>query len=76
MALFAIADLHLSFALPKPMDRFGPQWAGHAATIAAATAGRADFLMAFPPLWALSVVTAARSPLFPASARGGLGRRG
>jgi hypothetical protein len=33
MAIFAIADLHLSFAVDKPMDRFGPQWVGHAAKV-------------------------------------------
>jgi len=33
MAVFAIADLHLSFAVDKPMDRFGPQWVGHAAKV-------------------------------------------
>ncbi|HLQ36216.1 MAG TPA: metallophosphoesterase [Planctomycetota bacterium] len=30
MRLFAISDLHLSFGVDKPMDVFGPQWAGHA----------------------------------------------
>ncbi|WP_420595939.1 metallophosphoesterase [Deinococcus sp.] len=29
MRVFAIADLHLAFATPKPMTVFGPQWAGH-----------------------------------------------
>lgn len=29
MRLFAIADPHLSGAQPKPMDVFGPRWAGH-----------------------------------------------
>jgi predicted phosphohydrolase len=29
--VFAIADPHLSKANPKPMDIFGPHWAGHAA---------------------------------------------
>lgn len=29
MALFAIGDLHLSFALEKPMDIFGGQWENH-----------------------------------------------
>jgi len=29
MAVFAISDLHLGFAVDKPMDRFGPQWVGH-----------------------------------------------
>ncbi len=32
MSLYAIADLHLSFAdtVDKPMDRFGPEWKDHA----------------------------------------------
>ena len=29
MAIYAIADLHLSFANPKPMDIFGNNWANH-----------------------------------------------
>ena len=29
MRVFAIADPHLSKAIPKPMDVFGPNWAGH-----------------------------------------------
>lgn len=29
MRVFAIADPHLSRAAPKPMDVFGPGWAGH-----------------------------------------------
>ena len=29
MAIYAIADLHLSFSTNKPMDVFGEQWAGH-----------------------------------------------
>ncbi|MBA3943149.1 MAG: metallophosphoesterase [Herpetosiphonaceae bacterium] len=35
MRIWAIADLHLSFANPKPMDIFGPNWHDHAAHIAA-----------------------------------------
>ncbi|MDP8224626.1 MAG: metallophosphoesterase [Candidatus Lernaella stagnicola] len=35
MAFFALADLHLGFAVDKPMDVFGPQWENHAAKIAA-----------------------------------------
>ncbi|MCO5174112.1 MAG: metallophosphoesterase [Trueperaceae bacterium] len=31
MRLFAIADPHLSRAVPKPMDIFGPGWQGHPA---------------------------------------------
>ncbi len=30
MSVFAIGDLHLSFASPKLMDVFGPEWEGHA----------------------------------------------
>lgn len=29
MALFAIADLHLSSVSGKPMDKFGPRWTGY-----------------------------------------------
>lgn len=29
MSIFAIADLHLSFANPKPMDIFGSNWTNH-----------------------------------------------
>lgn len=29
MAVYAISDLHLSFAHPKPMDIFGPAWENH-----------------------------------------------
>lgn len=29
MAIYAIADLHLSFASPKPMDIFGKNWTNH-----------------------------------------------
>lgn len=36
MALFAISDLHLAFAVDKPMDRFGPQWVDHAERVARA----------------------------------------
>lgn len=34
--LFAIADPHLSFARPKPMDRFGAAWSGHPEKLARA----------------------------------------
>ena len=30
MAIYAISDLHLSLASPKPMDIFGPAWENHA----------------------------------------------
>lgn len=29
MKVFAISDLHLSFANPKPMDKFGEEWKNH-----------------------------------------------
>lgn len=35
MSIYAISDLHLSFARPKPMDIFGPVWKGHPERIAA-----------------------------------------
>ncbi len=34
MSVYAIADLHLSGARPKPMDIFGPIWQGHAERLA------------------------------------------
>ena len=34
MTIFAISDLHLSFAAPKPMDIFGAEWKDHAKKIA------------------------------------------
>jgi len=37
MRVFALSDPHLSLGTPgKAMDRFGPQWVGHAARMAAA----------------------------------------
>ncbi|GAC1366083.1 MAG: metallophosphoesterase [Herpetosiphon sp.] len=36
MHIWAIADLHLSFAAPKPMDVFGEAWRNHPDRIAAA----------------------------------------
>ena len=33
MPIYAISDLHLSLANPKPMDIFGPAWEDHAQTI-------------------------------------------
>lgn len=36
MRIWAIADLHLSFAAPKPMDIFGERWRDHPQRIAAA----------------------------------------
>ena len=35
MAIHAISDLHLGFAVDKPMDRFGPAWEDHAHKMAA-----------------------------------------
>jgi hypothetical protein len=36
MRIWAIADLHLSFAMPKPMDVFGDRWRNHPEKVAAA----------------------------------------
>ena len=36
MGIFALGDLHLSHASSKPMDVFGPNWAGHEQRIQAA----------------------------------------
>jgi len=36
MRIFAIADLHLSFATSKPMDIFGPHWERHTSKIESA----------------------------------------
>lgn len=33
MALYAIGDLHLSFAVHKPMDVFGSEWKNHVARL-------------------------------------------
>ena len=33
MSVWVMADLHLSFGRPKPMDRFGTRWTDHAAKI-------------------------------------------
>jgi len=33
MALYTIADLHLSTAVPKPMDKFGSRWKDHASKL-------------------------------------------
>src|ERR671932_173355 len=35
MRIWAISDLHLSFAAPKPMDIFGDRWRDHPERIAA-----------------------------------------
>ena len=36
MGIYALGDLHLSHASSKPMDVFGPNWAGHEQRIQAA----------------------------------------
>ncbi|MBM3985077.1 MAG: phosphoesterase [Planctomycetes bacterium] len=51
MRVFALSDPHLSLGTPgKEMDRFGPQWVGHAAKMAAAwdASVRADDLVLVP----------------------------
>ncbi|HPW70096.1 MAG: metallophosphoesterase [Lysobacteraceae bacterium] len=42
MRIFAIADLHLSFAVDKPMDIFGPAWTDHPRRIREAWAGTVE----------------------------------
>jgi uncharacterized protein len=62
VAFFALADLHLSFARPKPMERFGEHWRDHPAKIAAAwreSVGPDDtVLLAGDLSWALRRVDA------------------
>jgi uncharacterized protein len=57
--IFAISDLHLSLARPKPMDVFGPNWANHAQRIADAWCAsvRNDDLVLVPGdlSWALKL---------------------
>ena len=48
MKLFALADLHLSGSVDKPMDVFGPQWDNHHARIKEAwldTVGENDLVL-------------------------------
>src|SRR5512141_1638276 len=42
MNLWALSDLHLSFAFPKPMDVFGERWRDHGDRIAAAWRERVE----------------------------------
>lgn len=57
MRIWAIADLHLSFAQPKPMDVFGERWRDHPDKIAAAWRARVAeedlVLLAGDTSWAL-----------------------
>jgi predicted phosphohydrolase len=60
MKVFALSDPHLSFGTPdKLMDRFGPQWVGHAAKIERAWRERvgADDLVIVPGdiSWAMNL---------------------
>jgi hypothetical protein len=59
MRIWAIADLHLSFATPKPMDVFGERWRNHPQRIAASWRERvADddvVLLAGDNSWALKL---------------------
>ncbi len=48
MALFAIADVHLSLGTDKPMDIFGPAWTDHVARLEASwqrTVGEGDTVL-------------------------------
>lgn len=63
MPLFAIADLHLGFAVDKPMDRFGPHWERHPEKIADAwrrdVAGADTVLVCGDTSWAMRLEDAA-----------------
>ena len=63
MRIWALADLHLSFAHPKPMDVFGERWRGHGARIEAAWRERVgpDDVVCLPGdlSWALRLPEAA-----------------
>ena len=62
MRIWAIADLHLSFAAPKPMDVFGERWRDHPRRIAAAWRERVApddiVLLAGDSSWALKLPAA------------------
>lgn len=48
MAIYALGDPHLGFAVNKPMDVFGPRWAGHPERLLQrweATVGPEDFVL-------------------------------
>ena len=48
MAIYAIGDPHLSLAVNKPMDIFGPRWADHAVRFLQnweATVGPDDYVL-------------------------------
>ncbi|MBV9787348.1 MAG: metallophosphoesterase [Chloroflexi bacterium] len=59
MRIWAIADLHLSFAMPKPMDVFGERWRDHPQRVAAAWRDRVAeddvVLIAGDNSWALKL---------------------
>ena len=63
MRIFAIADLHLSFAVDKPMDIFGPAWEDHPRKIRDAWTGTVenDDVVLIPGdiSWAMRLVEAA-----------------
>jgi predicted phosphohydrolase len=73
--VFALSDPHLSLGTPgKEMDRFGPQWVGHAARMAAAwdATVRADDLVLVPGdvSWASSLAQAGPDLLWLAARPG------
>jgi len=63
MAIFAVGDLHLSFAVNKPMDRFGPEWVGHPGRLAQAwcesVGGTDTVLLCGDTSWAMRLEDAA-----------------
>ena len=54
MGIFALGDLHLSHASSKPMDVFGPNWAGHEQRIQAAWTAMVTPQDIVPRTWPLS----------------------
>lgn len=68
MRIFAIADLHLSFSVEKPMDVFGDAWADHTERLKAAWTEEvgADDLVLIPGdiSWAMALPDAAADLVF------------
>jgi uncharacterized protein len=76
VAIYGISDLHLSFASDKPMDVFGPHWAGHAEKMAAAwdeMVGDDDVVLCPGDLsWAMKLEEAAQDLAWIAARKGRL----
>lgn len=74
MALYVIADLHLSFGTDKPMDIFGPRWENHTQRLEKSwrdKVGESDTIVIPGDIsWAGSAEDAARDFLFISSLPG------